>query len=401
VRPSFVLSLLAALASTSTAPAAAQAGGDWSGFLAIDARMFPTGPLFSEQSRGDASIAFQAEYRNEWSQGRQSLFATTFLRLDSQDPERTHFDIRELSWQLRSDRWELRAGFRKVFWGVVESYHLVDFINQTDLVESIDGEEKLGQPMVNFAWIDSFGTLEAFLLTGFRERTFPGPRGRFRPPLTIDSDRSMFEAESGKRHLDWAVRWSHSLGPWDIGLAHFAGTSRDPRFLPAAGGSGTPTLVPMYDLVHRTSLDLQLTRGSWLFKLEAVKNQSRNDDYLAAIGGVEYGFVGIFGSRADLSVFAEYLASEEGANLLYPVEDDLFLGARLQLNDVESTSLLAGATVDRKTGAAFLRFEASRRIGGRFRLVVDARAFAGVPETDRLYFLHSDDYVRIGFALHF
>ena len=46
---------------------------------------------------------------------------------------------------MRSNRdWSLSIGLGKVFWGVTEFNHLVDVINQTDLVEGIDGEAKLG-----------------------------------------------------------------------------------------------------------------------------------------------------------------------------------------------------------------------------------------------------------------
>ena len=54
-----------------------------------------------------------------------------FIRIDQQDEERSHFDIRELAWLHVGNDWELRTGIRKVFWGVNESQHLVDIINQT------------------------------------------------------------------------------------------------------------------------------------------------------------------------------------------------------------------------------------------------------------------------------
>jgi len=45
----------------------------------------------------------------------------------------------------------LLVGINSVFWRVVESNHLVDILNQTDLIEDIDGEEKLGQPMISLS----------------------------------------------------------------------------------------------------------------------------------------------------------------------------------------------------------------------------------------------------------
>jgi hypothetical protein len=50
----------------------------------------------------------------------------------------------------------------------------VDIINQTDLVENIDGEDKLGQPMVHFSYFGDWGVVDFFLLPYLRERTYPG-----------------------------------------------------------------------------------------------------------------------------------------------------------------------------------------------------------------------------------
>ncbi|MDA7657788.1 hypothetical protein N8737_03705, partial [Verrucomicrobia bacterium] len=105
---------------------------------------------------------------------------TPFGRYDGADSERSHVDLREFHIQRIADQWEWRVGVSKVFWGVTESQHLVDVINQTDLVENVDGEDKLGQPMVNLSWIsDQAGVIDLFYLPYFRERTFPGRGGAF------------------------------------------------------------------------------------------------------------------------------------------------------------------------------------------------------------------------------
>ncbi len=114
------------------------------------------------------SLAAQPEYYRAWDDGRQNFTFVPFLRWDQSDSERSHVDIRELTWLRAADNWELRVGIRKLFWGVTESQHLVDIINQTDLVEAPDGEEKLGQPMLNLALIRDWGTRcwpSAFCLT--------------------------------------------------------------------------------------------------------------------------------------------------------------------------------------------------------------------------------------------
>src|SRR5262249_48821857 len=267
--------------------------------------------------------AVQPEYRYKWENGKQSFTITPFARLDQHDSERTHFDIRELTWLKAGEGWELRLGIRKVFWGVTESQHLVDIINQTDLVENLDGEDKLGQPMVNLALIRRWSTLDLFVFPGSRGRKVPARKGRLRtalPPLRVDNDRAVYESGRGRGHIDWAARWSRTFGEWDVGLSHFYGTSREPRLLPDVGGKA---LVPHYDLIHQTGLDAQWTKGKWLWKLEAIRRSGQGAGFTALTGGFEYTLSNFAGSRADVGLIAEYLYDQRGNNATTPFQDDI------------------------------------------------------------------------------
>jgi len=50
------------------------------------------------------------------------------------------------------------------------------------------------------------------------------------------------------------------------------------------------------------------------------------------------------------------------------LDDDVFVGARLALNDAQSSELLVGAAVDRNSRAYQLSVEAERRLGDRWKL---------------------------------
>ena len=121
--------------------------GEWRGYVEFEGTYFFEEPLFPEQSNSDLSIAAEPEYIYEWNNGDDLFTFKPFYRIDQRDDNRTHGDIRELSWIHAADDWELLAGIGKVFWGVTEAIHLVDIINQTDQVEGFDGEEKLYAPM--------------------------------------------------------------------------------------------------------------------------------------------------------------------------------------------------------------------------------------------------------------
>jgi hypothetical protein len=369
------------------------------GRVLVESRGFFTRPEIAGQSRVPVSIAIEPEFSIR--SGDHDFRIVPFLRVDSMDSERTHFDVRELLWRTGRRNWELRAGIGKVFWGVTESQHLVDIINQTDFVENIDGEDKLGQPMAVFSLLPRWGSIEIFLLPGFRQRTFAGEKGRLRFPIRVATELAEFEAPSRKRHVDVALRWSGHTGPWDIGLSHFRGTTREPLFSAGLDAKTSPVLIPRYDLIDQTGLDLQATRGGWLWKLEAISRGGQGRRFQAATGGFEYTVGNVWGKGLDLGLLAEYLVDSRGNSANTPFQDDLFLGLRLEFNDAQTTRMLAGTIVDRKTGAAFASVEAGRRLGERWRLNLETRLLMGLRAGDYLYGLRNDDHIQLELSWYF
>ncbi|EGW54488.1 hypothetical protein [Candidatus Endoriftia persephone] len=375
--------------------------GEWSGYIEAQGRYFSQHPLEPEQRSSLLSLAAEPEFYHAWDDDRQSLVFRPFYRWDSADSERSHGDIRELLWTYAAENWELQAGIGKVFWGVTEARHLVDIINQTDLVENLDAEQKLGQPMIRFSSERDWGLLDLFVLPGFRERTFPGIHGRFRSQPRVDRDLTRYESDKEDRHIDLAIRWAHSLGDWDIGLAHFHGTSRTPDLAPASNTAGETVLAPFYPLIDQTSLDLQATKGDWLWKLEAAYRSGQGDAYSAATGGFEYTYVGVLQSDMDLGVLMEYLYDERGDAAPIAFENDLFIGLRLTANDAQSSELLTGVIRDLDSGALLFNLEASRRLGDSWKAAAQIRIWSNIPEDDQLYAFSRDDYVELSLARYF
>jgi hypothetical protein len=369
--------------------------GEWSGFIELQGRYFPQQAMRRDQSDQLLSIAIQPEYYQRWDGGRQSLLFTPFIRWDSEDDERTHGDIRELIWTYAGEGWEVKAGIGKVFWGVTEALHLVDVINQTDLIENPDGEQKLGQPMFKLSLEKDWGIIDLYALPGFRERTYPGKAGRLRSHPRVDTDRVAYQSDREDRHIDLALRWSHYIGDWDIGLAHFDGTNRDPLLSPGLNSNGEIILIPTYEQMRQTGLDLQATKGDWLWKLEAIHRSSDSDSYNAAAGGFEYTLVGIAQSDMDLGLLGEYLYDNRGDEATAPFENDIFIGLRLTANDVDGSELLAGIIKDLDDDGMMFNLEASRRIGNDWKTGAQLRLWSDIHEEDPLYSFHRDDYLEI------
>ncbi|MCA9403968.1 MAG: hypothetical protein KC897_09320 [Candidatus Omnitrophica bacterium] len=367
-----------------------------SGYVGVEGRAFFEDAAFTGQHSGavNVSLIAQPEFHQRWEDSGQSVTLVPFVRVDAQDKERTHLDVREGFWRKHTDDWQLSAGVRKVFWGTTESQHLVDIINQTDLIEDPDGEDKLGQPMVQLSLFRDFGTFDFFLLPYFRERTYPGRRGRLRTGLIVDGEQATFDSDARNTHVDWAARWSHYFGPLDIGIAHFQGTSREPRFFLGTRG-GDPVLVPHYDQIDQTSVDAQVTLGSWLWKLEALNRSGQDETFQAGVGGVEYTFFNVAGRGGDLGLLMEYHYDSRGADSLSVFENDLFAGGRFAANDTQDTQFVGGIVQDLNSRTNSLYFEASRRITDHLNIEAESRLFNHVDEDDPLAPLAGDDYLQM------
>jgi hypothetical protein len=372
-----------------------------SGDVGLESLGFFNPPFASSQHNHYFSGSLRAELYYEWDEGRQSIAFVPFYRYSQHDNRRTHFDIRELTWLKTSKNWELRVGIRKEFWGVTESQHLVDIINQTDNVENSDTEDKLGQPMINFALIQDWGTLDFYLLTGFRERTFSGNEGRLRPIPEIDSGEEHYEKHGIEKHLAYAIRWSHSIGDWDLGVSHFYGMSREPSLIPNINVQGKITLRPYYEMIHQTGIDLQVTKNSWLWKLESIVRSGQGKTFYAGTGGIEYSFYDVFSSGMDVGLVAEYLYDSRGHHAATLFEDDFLAAVRLVWNDTQSTELLAGVLFDRKSHTTFYSLEASRRLGDSWKAALEIRLVNHAPANDPAYFLSNDDHLRFELKYYF
>ena len=372
------------------------------GSVFVEARLFPNAPAFPDQRDVTASpsLVLEPEWLWESRSGNRQVRIAPFVRFDAHDPNRTHFDLREAGVLFLSDRWTVFAGVGKVFWGKTEAHHLVDIVNQTDGVEDIDGEDKLGQPMVNATLEFDSGAVDVFLFPVFRERTYAGDRGRLRGPLPLAGD-AVYDADAGRWHQDVAVRLSWFVGEIDLGVSAFRGTSREPRLVPVTIDARS-TLRPHYDLIDQVSIDAQWTRGATLWKLEALTRGGHGARFGATTFGLEHTFFNLGPGAADLGVLGEVMLDGRDATAPIAVFDhDVFVGARWAFNDVSDTSLLGGPVVDYRTGEVVTFVEIERRFGDRWRVGLEGRWLLNTEHPAPLHGLRQDDVLTLWLSRYF
>ena len=386
------------------------------GEASVEAILFPEDPLYAGQDHNSLSFAIEPTGTLEWNGvdalGGTDITATIrpFLRIDTADDERTHFDFREAKLDMRFGDTDVTIGNDIVFWGKTEVDQLVDIVNQVDGVEGTDGEDKLGQPMIAIRRIvelgDFSGQASAFYFPYFRERTFLGEESRLRSPIVVDGDDARYETGAEEWTPSFAARLAGFYGDIDAGFHVYHGLSRDPAFevseVALIGGQPVPSeLRPVYGRITQVGFDGQYTSGATLWKAEAIgRFDQRNldferEDYAAAIAGVEHTLYGIGGTNFDLGLIAEYAYDSRGSRALTPFENDLVLGARFALNDAQDTSALVTAAVDTETQETVLRLEGERRLGDSFKLEVVGQAFLNTDDASLVHALRDDHSLRI------
>lgn len=377
--------------------------GEWNTQFSIapELRVFPVSTDRTNEDTLSPSITLSGEFYYDTDRGDDRFVISPLLRLDADDDNRTLVDLTEAHWLRFGDGWDFLAGMNKVFWGVTESVHLVDIINQSDFAADIDGEDKLGQPMLNGTFYGDWGTLGIFAMTGFRERVFPDEDARLSAPLPLRESASEYDSGAERLAPEFAIRYSQFFGEIDLGISHFYGTSREPRLIPTLRPSGIE-LVPRYDTINQTGLDVQLTRDATLYKLEAISRFGHGDWFAAFVGGFEHTLYQIFESDADLGLLAEYQFDDRDDTAPITVADnDLFLGTRLTLNDVQDTALLAGTVIDTVNGSTRAIIEVERRIGDDWKAELESRLFFIANDDDPTQTLRDDDLITLRLTRYF
>ncbi|WP_353348111.1 hypothetical protein [Oceaniserpentilla sp. 4NH20-0058] len=361
------------------------------------------------------SLSFNTEIYSEIADG-QSVTFKPFFRWDENDDERTHGDIRELIWHKVADTYELKAGIGKVFWGVTESQHLVDIINQTDGVESLDGEQKLGQPMVQLLLERDWGNLDLFVLPFHRERTFVGKEGRLGAGL--DYADGIYESSEEERHIDVAARFYTYIDEFEYAVSLFHGTSRE-----AAVGFDLiqNKLLPYYPEITQLGVEMQYLAEGWAWKFEGIVRDgmpesslngfpvvfdginlsvAESDEYFATTAGFEYTQVGIWDTRIDLGWVVEHIYDSRSSDVSPTTFDnEVLLATRWAANDAESSILLAGVLLDEKEGDYSLSVEGSTRVLQNMTMAIEARIFSP-NEDSQLWAFRDEDFIKLTFSYY-
>lgn len=383
--------LFAVLASMTFSSHASE--GEWAGSISVNSRIFAEHGEMTEQQKHSTNFSLNLSYYQDFQQGDARLVFDGFARVDQHDSSANLLDVKELYWWQYANGFEISAGFKQVFWGVTETVHLVDVINQTDTIGNLNGEQKLGQPMVNVLMERDWGTLQVFALLGFQERQFSSTRSRLTSPIPVEESLANYQSTANQKRIDWALRYSHVVSEWDIGISYFNGIDRNPILMPKLTDQSSLSLAPYYQTIDQLGIDVQGTFAAWLLKFETIVGKVvEGSGYFASVTGLEYSFYSIAESAIDIGLIIEHQFDDRENKLN---NNDLAIGARVAFNNSQSSELLVALTQDLDNQSQFFTIEASHRINDLWFIETQAAIFSNNANHDASAIFANEDHIRI------
>ena len=370
----------------------------------FETRIFHKDNAYAHQ-KNTYSIHLKSELFVEPTSNINLLIEPTY-RYDHHDKERSLFDISQAYFLYFNDYSEFKVGKDKVFWGVTELKNLVDIINSPD-DSSGEDKSKLGQSLISYSYInEKIGFVDLIYMPLFHEPTKIGKRGRLRLNLPTQNYNTTYEGGAGRKVPSWAVKWQNSYGDSDISLQFFRGTSRNSSTLPKLEDSQIK-YFPGHERITQIGTFFQKIYGPIIFKFEGIKrNGQKNakyerENFYSYITGFEYVITRVFDKVWDLNLFTEYSNDDRGSNSTDIFQNDLFLGTRINLNDVEGTEITQTLTLDLNGDGNTGSLEISTRIMESVRLAANYTSHWSVNNKDTLYSFRRDNYLGIKITNYF
>ncbi len=364
---------------------------------------FPDNPLFSDQSDDRLQASFALELASRENLGRDFAAAySLFGKFDPKASSRFSGDVREAWIGYNGENSEWRAGMLTERWGVLEAENIVDILNPRDAVEDFQGDVKLGIAGLTGSYLGENSRLGFWLLPYSRERRLAQEEDRFRN-FSLPLGEPDFD--NGRSHPSLAVRASTVQGDLEAAVSHFHGHSRTPWFTPETDLLGRPlSLHPRYDVIDQTNLELLWVRGHSLWKFEAFYQNGPEDNFFAVGAGVEREVPRIWNSKASLTFYLEgyYDGRDDSSGVpIAPFQKDIFIGARLAMNDVNGTEFQIRFTRDLEYDSTLLDLRASRRLNSNWSLEAKLYGFLNVEDDPALNAFRDDHRLQLNLIRRF
>ncbi len=352
-----------------------------------------------EEKRDNAfALRLEGELKKSLGEG---IFATKVKAIwDKDDSTRRYVDFSDLYYQYNFEDSDILIGRNTRFWGALEFYNITDVFNTKDFLDDpFDYDSKLGA--WNIAYTHYLESGELSLIVKLHE-----DRQRMQ---YIESVNNFFSlsyddtllTQEGENRPSLFVKYSASGEEIqvDYGVVYENGyDSQRYMTLNARGDLQENAYIVNKLLGYATYIN-----GDTIYKTEmayALSDDDKVSDYGEFGLGVEYTLYGFWDKR-DLGLLMEYYRYEAQDSEKIDVNkffaNDLTVGFRLSLNDLDSSEVLGGLDVDLDNEEKIFFIEYETRLLDSYKLKTSYQHLA--PEENSVF--KELDRVKLEFGYYF
>ena len=322
--------------------------------------------------------------------------------MDRDDKERRYVEFNDFYYKYKFEQSDFQIGRSTRFWGALEFYNHTDVFNTKDwLNDPLDFDNKIGA--WNVSYTKYFGDDEFSIIIKLHEekQRMQDTRSMYHfYPLPYDDD---LLTQQSRNRPSVFIKYSGSSEDIQLDYSFIYENGYDEqRYITLIDGK----LRQNAYLVNKLLGYATLVSGSTIYKTELSYTISDNEyvsDYAQLGIGLEHTLSGFWEQR-DLGLLAEYyryvsrddtkLGAKEFGKLF---ANDLILGFRLSMNDVEGSEIKGGMDVDFDNQEKLFFLSYDTRVFDTYTLEFSYHHLS--PKSDS--FFQELDSVRVEFAYHF
>jgi len=322
--------------------------------------------------------------------------------LDGEDTERRYVDFNDLYYKYKFEESDLQIGRSTRFWGAMEFYNHTDIFNTKNwLDDPLDFDSKIGA--WNIAYTKYFGDNEfSIIIKVHEEKQAIQDNKSLYNIYPLPYDNNLITQESRNRPSLF-LKYSGSFEDIQLDYSFIYENGYDEqRYVSLVDGK----LRQNAYLVNKLLGFATFISGSTIYKTELSYTFSDNElvsDYAQIGVGLEHTISGFF-EKNDLGLLVEYyryesfddtkLGAQEFGKLF---ANDLTLGFRLSMNDIEGSEVLGGIDLDLDNKEKIFFISYDTRVSDIFKLELSYRHLS--PEEDSIF--QEFNEVNAKFAYHF
>jgi hypothetical protein len=306
------------------------------------------------------------------------------------DGQKDRVTLQEMYMSYELDSGVINVGKMIVFNGAMELYNITDVFNvQNVLYDPFDKEHR-------------YGTWLAEYMHDFEESTFAliVKRGEQKQPSVTDksvynylgySYDGALQSHASNNHLSWFLHYQTTLSEPQVDLSVMVEEGFDSgRYLVFQYGKYFQSLYRVQKVMSHMTWVVDNTLWKFEGALVKVKDDVNAPDYAYGSLGFEHTRYGYLG-KGDVGLISEYYYLSTGKALGFSLQNDLFIGLRLNFNDADGSELIGGVIRDFDQQKEDYTIEYQQRIFDTLKLQVDLR----VVKT------HPIAYKKVGLSLEY